>query len=270
MRLDPEMTPDHQFDRSNVVCVEPSDWWGPVWAAPCHRSVLELVSTGVTDAQTAALLWTLVEQGHSLTVAAGPSGAGKTTLLTSLLDAIPPGRNRRFVGGIFERFQDLDELRAGETALLVNEISPHLPIYCWGPALRRLLEAASSGYQVLGTIHARTPHEIVSSLAAYPLRLPPQLIAALGTIVFMEAWEEGGAVVRQARSVVRMGFDESRQAVCLRELKPGDGSDLTQFTKGVEIDLTLIARRADLIGDMAAQAADVGRSALIEALRIAP
>src|SRR5215211_1754230 len=108
----------------------PEGWWGPVWNRPRIRSLPELVAGQLLNARMAAALWSLVEQGRSLLIAARCGGAGKSTLVTSLLDAVPPERPRCFARGVHQDQGELSRLKTG-SAILVNEISPHMPIYCW-------------------------------------------------------------------------------------------------------------------------------------------
>lgn len=195
---------------------EPQDWWGPFGSRGPRLSVVDLVAGRIATPDQAALLWSTVATGGSLTVAAGPSGAGKTTTLTAFLDAIPPGRRRVYIRGMYETFAFRRELRPEAAALLVNEISGHLPIYCWGDAVRGLLQSAREGYQVLATTHAVTIEEAVQTLAARPLRMPLELVAQLGLVALLDAWREpDGRVVRRVREIVRLGYDGERHALTL-------------------------------------------------------
>lgn len=172
----------------------PPDWWGPVWNRGARRTLSELIAAAVLDTGTAAVMWRLVEQGESVTIAAPCGSAGKTTLLTALLDAIPPHRPRRFVRGIHDVVSP-DARSDVPVALLVNEISPHLPIYCWGPALRSALERVARGDQLLATIHAATPSDVIDTLAAAPLRLPRELITGLGWVAVLGNDRRAGVLV---------------------------------------------------------------------------
>src|SRR5262245_28755713 len=106
----------------------------------------DLVAAGSLSRELAVVLKTLVERRASIVVAAGPSGAGKTTFLSALLDHLPEATTRIYVRGCYEPFDFLRETNPASSALLVNEISPHLPIYLWGPGVRQTFEAAKSGY----------------------------------------------------------------------------------------------------------------------------
>jgi type IV secretory pathway ATPase VirB11/archaellum biosynthesis ATPase len=159
------------------------------------------------SAETGWLLWRTVECGASLTIAAEPSGAGKTTVLTGLLDAIPDHRQRRFVRGIHEQFLDLP-VDPNNLSLLVNEISPHLPIYAWGPVVGRLLGLASQGAQLLATVHALRIDDIVGQLAGPPLHIPLESIASLGAVAFLDAPSDATSIGR-VRSVQTLSFDSA-------------------------------------------------------------
>jgi hypothetical protein len=183
----------------------PFGWWGPVAGPATGRPLDELVRTGVVDPPLRDLLRELLARRRSLVVVAGPSGAGKTTLLTALLELLPEGLARRYVRGCYEPFDFLTgDVPRERTVLLVNEISPHLPIYLWGAGLRRLLAAAGDDYQVLATAHAGGAADLIAQLSGYPLRLPADAIAALDLVLWLDAWLEDGEVRRQARSLERL------------------------------------------------------------------
>lgn len=137
------------------------------------------------DRATAAGLGLAVRDGRSIVVAAGPSRVGKSTLAGALAAEIPTETERVYVRGGYETFDFVGRAGAGGTALLVNELSPHLPIYLWGGAARRVLRLAGDGAQMIATIHADSPEEIVYQLARPPVGAAPDEIAALGTVVFL-------------------------------------------------------------------------------------
>ena len=105
-------------------------------------SIAEIIALGSVDVETAALVWLLLEQGVSLTVA-GPTdpqpGVGKTTTLNALLQFLPEGTGLAYMSGMYENFaftrrSDVDP---ATTYALCNEVSDHLPIYMWGRIARR-------------------------------------------------------------------------------------------------------------------------------------
>jgi hypothetical protein len=90
-----------------------------------------------------------------------------------------------------------------QTALLINEISPHLPVYTWGPAVGRVLDAARRGFTLLATAHADSVHEFVGALTGSPLRIPLEQVAAFEFIVVME--RDGASMSgRRVRGVWRL------------------------------------------------------------------
>ena len=188
---------------------EPFGWWGPAWTQPAPRPVGELIAHGLITHEAAALLWALLARRASLVVAAGPSGAGKTTLLTALLDFLPPGTRRIHVRGCYEPFDFLTETDPTASALLVNELSPHLPIYLWGSAVRRVLAAVRAGYQLAATAHAESVEQFIYTLAGYPLRIPAEEIAAIDLLLLLDAWLEGGTVRREVRAIVNLAAGPS-------------------------------------------------------------
>jgi hypothetical protein len=187
----------HSFD-------EPFGWWGPVWASPSQYSIVDLIRDGILTEECAALLGGLIERRASVVVAAGPSGAGKTTLLTALLEFLPAGTRRIYVRGCYEPFDFLGTTEPETSVLLVNEMSPHLPIYLWGPGVRKTLEAVRGGYQLMATAHALSVDEFVYGLAGYPLRVPAVEIAAIDLLVLLDAWFDGSGVRREVRALVRL------------------------------------------------------------------
>lgn len=170
-----------------AVYSEPFLWWGPVWEPPPVRSLVELIQDEVTTPAVAALLWGMLARRASIIVAAGPRGVGKTTVLSALLDCYPATSRRLYLRGCYESFAFLDDptVDPGESLLLVNEISSHLPAYLWGPGVRRLLQAAGQGFTFAATAHATAIEELVGQLAGYPLHIPMSELAAINLVVLL-------------------------------------------------------------------------------------
>ena len=185
---------------------DPFSWWGPGWQTPVPRGIDELLRDGTIDLWSAANLWAALQRRSSIAVVAGPSGVGKTTLLTALLDFLPAETRRIYPRGCFETFAFLSDATvvARETALLINEISPHLPVYLWGPAVGRVLEAAERGFLLLATAHGGTVQEFVGALTGSPLRIPASRVGAFNFVVVMEQSAESQSG-RQVRGVWRLG-----------------------------------------------------------------
>jgi energy-coupling factor transporter ATP-binding protein EcfA2 len=215
-----DRTPDRAFSNS-------PDWWGPRWITRSggrdqdrrgDLGMLDLIDAGTVDLSVAALLWELVARRSSIVVIAGPSGAGKTTLLTALTDFLPPEELLLPVRGVFDplSFLEVPTIDPDETTVMVNEISPHLPVYLWGPSVERLLTSRRR-FRVFATAHASSARDLVAQLAGFPLRVPLAGVARLGVAVRIEAWRDAGDIRRAVTEVT--AFDRSdRDGIVLRPL----------------------------------------------------
>jgi hypothetical protein len=173
--------------------------------APPHRSIVELIATGVLDADLAALAWILVESRIPLIVGGLQRGAGKTTLLEALLDFLPATARRIELAGSAEDFTWLPEADAlgwtrtapaaveaipvspASTFLVARELSEHLPIYTWGRAARTLVRAASIGYGIGATLHADRLEDVHDLLRDRPVGLTDDELSYLGLILIIRA-----------------------------------------------------------------------------------
>ena len=209
---------------------EPFAWWGPGWQAPAPREIADLLRDETIDSWTAANLWAGLARRHSLVVVAGASGVGKTALLTALLEFLPPGTRRVYLRGCFETFAFLSDptINPQETSLLINEISPHLPVYLWGPAVGRTLAAAQRGFQLLATAHADSVLDLVGALTGSPLHIPAPETAALEVVVVLER-DEDTPSGRHVRGVWRL--EPTQDGVVFTALPTaGAGSDISHET----------------------------------------
>jgi hypothetical protein len=150
-------------------------------------SLAEIIALGSVDAETAALVWLLLENGASLTVA-GPTdpqpGVGKTTTLNALLQFLPEGTSVAYMSGMYEDFSftRLPNIDPATTYALCNEVSDHLPIYMWGRIARRFLTLPAQGYHVATSVHADTIQDVMH-MYQRDLRLPVADIRRLGLII---------------------------------------------------------------------------------------
>jgi ABC-type branched-subunit amino acid transport system ATPase component len=186
----------------------PFGWWGPAWAPREQVALRELIRSGLVPLDLAALLWALIDRGASVLVAAGPSGAGKTTLLTGLLELLDPAKRRFHARGMHETFAEVEQADPAGAAILVNEISPHLPVYLWGEPARRLFALARNGFQFFATCHAETVEEVVYGFCSSSLRLRPSDLAAIDGLIFLKAWRDGPTVRREIQRVVALRGDD--------------------------------------------------------------
>jgi energy-coupling factor transporter ATP-binding protein EcfA2 len=196
---------------------EPFAWWGPGWPAPAPRDIAQLLRDETIDSWTAANLWAALARRRSLAVVAGASGVGKTTLLTALLEFLPSPTRRIYIRGCFETFSFMSDptIIPGETALLINEISPHLPVYLWGPAVGRVLGATQEGFTLLATAHADSVRDLVGMLTGSPLHVPAAATAGFEFVVVLER-DETNRSGRRIRGVWRL--QPTRDGVAMAHL----------------------------------------------------
>jgi len=160
-------------------------WWHYDSRRPL--SVAQIVAMGSVDAQTAALIWLLLERGASLTVA-GPTdpqpGIGKTTTLNALLQFLPENTALAYMSGMYENFAftQLPDIEPARTYALCNEVSDHLPIYMWGRVARRYLTLTANGYHVATSVHADTIDDVLY-MYSRDLRLTAEEIRRLGLVI---------------------------------------------------------------------------------------
>jgi energy-coupling factor transporter ATP-binding protein EcfA2 len=208
---------------------EPFAWWGPGWQAPAPRGIADLLRDETIDCRTAANLWAALARRQSVVVVSGASGVGKTTLLTALLDFLPPDTRRVYLRGCFETFAFLSDstINPRETALMINEISPHLPVYLWGPAVERTLGTAKRGFMLLATAHADSVHDFVGALTGSPLHIRAAQTAVFEFVVVLDHVKETRSG-RRVRGIWRL--EPTREGVAVTRLRPTstDQRDISQ------------------------------------------
>ncbi len=130
-------------------------------------SVPEIVAHGSVDAHTVATLWLLLDKRASYMIA-GPTdptpGVGKTTTLNALLPLYPAGTGLVYTLGMYEDFAFRGDVPPGETTVLANEVSDHLPIYMWGAKARTFLHLPAEGYTIATSCHADTLADVLGML----------------------------------------------------------------------------------------------------------
>ena len=188
---------------------EPFRWWGPPWQTPEPRSLTQLVGLEMLSGWQAAWLVDHMATGGSMVVAASPQGAGKSTLAAALIAELPNDRFKVYLRGMYEPFDWVNDSTPQSTTLLVNEISPHLPIYAWGETLRRLLALGEAGYQIVATMHADSVEEAVIQLANYPIEGTVAQFTALSVIVFITVTVANDKVDRRVGSIFSLERDGS-------------------------------------------------------------
>jgi hypothetical protein len=147
----------------------------------------QIIAMKSINAETVALIWMLLENGASLTVA-GPTdpqpGIGKTTTLNALLQFLPEGTALAYMSGMYENFAftQLPDIDPAKTYALCNEVSDHLPIYMWGRIARRYLTLPAKGFHIATSVHADTIDDVIH-MYQHDLRVPVQDVRRLGLVV---------------------------------------------------------------------------------------
>ncbi len=144
---------------------QPESWWG--WHGYNHPqplSITQIIRAGTMPPRIAAMFWLAMERGASIILAADPPGAGKTTILTALLAFTRSDASVYFTQGWGETFRLPPREGDAPIYLLINEISDHLPVYSWGPYVRRAFELLAEGYSLASTMHADTVDGVIGQL----------------------------------------------------------------------------------------------------------
>jgi type IV secretory pathway ATPase VirB11/archaellum biosynthesis ATPase len=150
-----------------------------------------------------------VRDGGSVIVAASPQGAGKSTLAAALIEVLPGYRRKVYLRGMYESFDWVDSADPMNSTILVNEISPHLPIYAWGETVSGLLALAQTGFQVIATVHADSVEELIAHLASYPVEATASQLAELQIVVFLTVTGVGDHLDRRVGSIVSLALDSA-------------------------------------------------------------
>ena len=165
-------------------------------------SILELVNTATLDLHLAAILWMMMEQRSSIIVGAGPNFAGKTTMLNALLDLLPPNMKRIYLHGEYHDFSFVKTAIPSETYLVAEEFNVYMD-YVWGQTAITAFTLLTEGYSMGGTMHARTPQEVVYLFHKY-LGLSLPLISNIDAVVNINVtWDRDyrSEPLRQVESV---------------------------------------------------------------------
>jgi hypothetical protein len=160
-----------------------------------------------------------VRNGGSLVVAALRSGTGKSTFAHALIDELPPERARIYVRGHGETFEWMRNKPADSATLLVNEMSDHLPVYCWGRCAKRVLELAANGYQVIATVHADRPEALLALFRTPEIGASDAEIVALNIVVFLDITPQGE---RRVAGIARLTIDADMSRLVAQPVEVAD------------------------------------------------
>ncbi len=164
-------------------------------------SITQILRAETMPVRVAAILSLAMERGAPMILAADPPGAGKTTILTALLAFAPPDASVYFTRGWGETFK-LPPRTPDDppTYILVNEISDHLPVYSWGPYVRRELELAGEGYSLMSTMHSETVDGVIEQLTE-ECDVPASNVGHIALVVPMFVGMNAGRRVRRVSEV---------------------------------------------------------------------
>ena len=222
----------------------PIGGWGWNWEPPVPMSITQLLEAGNMDARTAALCGMALAAHGSMLIAAEQPHSGKTTTLTALLDFLPNATRRIFIRGWAETFDFLGQTDPGQTLLLANELSSHLPVYLWGPKAVRVFETLRRGYALASTLHADSCDEALSQLVG-ELGVDRTDLARVHLLMVMRVYgTAGGGYVRRVVSVHRLvSRDGTVAAVPLVEHDAR--ADTHRHDEDAEIELLLSLQAAE-------------------------
>lgn len=244
---------------------EPFYWWGPVWAPQHSRTLTQLVNQELLSAREAAVLAVLYRRGASLFVISRTSGACKSTLLDAIVQSGSQYRDRIYLRGSYETFDFLDGVDVRRCCLLVNEISPHLPIYLWGGGVGRFLHAAAAGYQLCATSHAADARSFIHLLTTRPLDVPLAEVHRPKVVVTLSSTTVGEDTIYGVRSISAITPGTTPQGTALNIIaergEPGTGVQvfpeaLASFLQAADIETIGFFEEAAEFGQLLNAAAD--------------
>jgi hypothetical protein len=149
---------------------KPFYWWGDAWQPPTPATLPALVAGKMLTPENAAFLVDALNSGKSLAVVSDASGVGKSTLLWALAAQVRGDLPRIYIRGQYEpfAFAQLAEPQSPSALLMINEISPHLPVYCWGRVRDRLFGPEFAHFQKIATAHAPSAEAFFSGWCSWP------------------------------------------------------------------------------------------------------
>jgi hypothetical protein len=170
-------------------------------------SIAQLIALKSVDAETAALVWLILEHGASFIIA-GPTdpkpGVGKTTVLNALFQFLPKQTTLVYTSGMYEdfAFTNLPDIDPATTYVLCNEVSDHQPFYMWGRVARQFLMLPTQGYHIATSVHADTIDDTIY-MFHHELRLSSEAVRHLGLVVHTGIVDQESALQRRWHSSPR-------------------------------------------------------------------
>ena len=186
---------------------------------------IDLIEYKSMSTEMAAYFWMAIEDGASILFCGG-TASGKTTALNALMLFIPsshkiisiedtrevniPHKNwiagttrKGFASSDAKTGKDIDmfdliraALRQRPRVIVVGEVR--------GKEAYSLFQAMATGHTAYATVHASTIYTLIQRLENPPIELPRALLTSLDIIVFQNAVDIGGKMVRRMTSVTEI------------------------------------------------------------------
>ena len=184
---------------------------------------IDLINSNSMSTEMAAYFWMAIEDGASVLFSGG-TASGKTTALNALMLFIPASHkiisiedtrevsipHRNWIAGTTRRgFSASDENKTGKDIDMFDLIRaalrqrPRVIIVgeVRGKEAYSLFQAMATGHTAYATVHASSIHTLIQRLENPPIELPRALLTSLDVIVFQNAVDIGGKMVRRMTSV---------------------------------------------------------------------
>jgi flagellar protein FlaI len=184
---------------------------------------IDLIDSNSMSTEMAAYFWMAIEDGASILFSGG-TASGKTTALNALMLFIPTSHkiisiedtrevsipHRNWIAGTTRRgFAASDENKTGKDIDMFDLIRaalrqrPRVIIVgeVRGKEAYSLFQAMATGHTAYATVHASSIHTLIQRLENPPIELPRALLTSLDVIVFQNAVDIGGNMVRRMTSV---------------------------------------------------------------------
>jgi flagellar protein FlaI len=187
---------------------------------------IDLIEYKSMSTEMAAYFWMAIEDGASILFCGG-TASGKTTALNALMLFIPASHkiisiedtrevnipHKNWIAGTTRKgFAASDESKTGKDIDMFDLIRaalrqrPRVIIVgeVRGKEAYSLFQAMATGHTAYATVHASTIHTLIQRLENPPIELPRALLTSLDVIVFQNAVEIGGKMVRRMTSVTEI------------------------------------------------------------------
>lgn len=187
---------------------------------------IDLIKYKSLSVEMVAYFWMAIENGASILFCGG-TASGKTTALNALSLFIPASHkivsiedtrevslpHKNWIAGTTRKgFSSSDENKTGKDIDMFDLIRAALRqrprVIIVGEVRGReaysLFQAMATGHTSYSTVHASTIHTLIQRLENPPISLPRALLTSLDVIVFQNAVEIGGKMVRRMTSVTEI------------------------------------------------------------------